>query len=87
MNSFGLKLLIVLQFSSSFLHAGSFDAERDVKFLLRVKNRAFKDEEVFRFEAKHLVKSSAFDPSKPTTFLVHGFGEDGEIKYNEMMSK
>ena len=71
-------LLTVLKIISFFLNVESFNfnAERDVSFLLRVKDKQFNEEDVFQYESRDAIKSSTFDPSKPTTFLIHGFLED-----------
>lgn len=88
MSSLDLRILVILQLFLILLEAGSiFVAERDVKFLLRVRNREFENDEAFRYESRYSVENSAFDKSKATTFLVHGFSEDGDVKYHSMMSK
>lgn len=87
MNSSGFKAVILLQLLFGFLEAADFDAERDVIFLLRVRNRTVKNEEVFHYETKNLISNSEFDPSKPTTFLIHGYMEHSRVPHHLKLSK
>lgn len=87
MNLFGLLTIAVLESVVTFLYAETFNAERDVVFLLRVKSRDFQDEEVFRYETRDAIRESSFDSTNPTTFLVHGFMEDRQIPHHLELSR
>lgn len=85
MNLFDFKFLILLQSFLTFIEAAkpvNFDAERDVMFVLWVRDKPSSDEETFKLETRNLIGSSAFDSSKPTTFLVHGFTENRRVKHH-----
>lgn len=87
MNLLTLEFIAILSFNIVFSSTSAFEAENDISFLLRVRNRPFKEEEVFKFINKSEIKSSAFDPNKPTTFLVHGFMEGRKVKHYLKLSK
>lgn len=82
LNNFVIFNIFVL-----FVQAHDFVAERDVLFLLRVRNRPFNEEEIFMYENRGDVKNSAFDPSKATTFLAHGFLENSSTMQHLRLSK
>lgn len=88
MRLFGVRAFPILNFILSFLNLDglSFNATKDVRFLLRVRNRPFKDEEVFQYETLATIEDSAFDPSKPTTLLIHGFLEDRRAQHHLKLS-
>ena len=65
----------------------SFLAKTDILFLLRVRNRPFKDEEVFTLSNLDSLKNCAFDPNKNTTFLIHGYFESRNTKHHLRLSK
>ena len=69
------------------LEAFSFNAERDVFFLLRVKNWQERIEERFHLETKSEILQSSYDPSKPTTFQIHGFTENHMMPHHNDLSK
>jgi hypothetical protein len=64
-----------------------FDAQRDIIFELRVRNRPFENSEMFTDSSFDDLKMSTFDPKRPTTFLVHGYLEDRKIKSHLLLSK
>lgn len=68
------------------LKAQSFVAERDVYFLLRLRNQSF-DEEVFNYRNKEAIKSGAFNATKPTTFQIHGYMGNRRMKIQSMLSE
>lgn len=82
-----IQTLTVLELFLTYLDGATFSADKDVNFLLRVKNRPFNDEEIFQYDTRSAVSSSAFDPTKPTTFLIHGFWENRKTKHHLMLSK
>lgn len=73
--------------SFAFLSAQCFVPERDVYFLLRVRNRSFDDDEVFNFESRENIKSSVFDTTKLTSFQIHGYMGNRNMKIQLMLSK
>lgn len=87
MNLFGLLTIVVLEVVVTFLYAEPFDAKRDVNFLLRVKKRELEDEEVSLLETRNDIGASAFDPARPTTFLVHGYTEDRRVRHYSELSR
>ena len=80
------KLLVLTAVITSN-EASNFLAETDVLFLLRVRNRPFKDEEVFTLSNRETLKTSSFDPNKNTTFLIHGYFENRNAKHHLRLSK
>lgn len=82
-----LPTLTVLEILFVYLDAAEFSAARDVMFLLRIRNKAFDDEEIFRSKTMEEIKGSSFDPAKPTTFLIHGYTEDRKAKHHLLLSK
>lgn len=82
-----IQTLTVLELFLTYLDGATFSADKDVNFLLRVKNRPFNDEEIFKYDTRSAVSSSAFDPTKPTTFLIHGFWENRKTKHHLKLSK
>lgn len=87
MNASQIIKLLVLSFATISVDALDFLAQRDVLFLLRVRNRPFKDEEVFTLSNLETLKNSAFDPNKITTFLIHGYFENRNTKHHLRLSK
>lgn len=84
MNLFGLIKIVVLESVVTFLYAETFNAERDVRFLLRIEHR---EVEVFHYATRDTIRESIFDKTKPTTFLVHGFMEDHRIQHHLELSR
>lgn len=82
-----IQTFAVLELLLTYLDGARFSADKDVNFLLRVKNRPFNDEEIFRYETRSAVSGSTFDPTRPTTFLIHGFWENRKTKHHLMLSK
>jgi hypothetical protein len=64
-----------------------FVPEKDVFFLLRVKNQSFDDGEAFNYQNRESLKSSEFDASKPTVFQVHGFMGGPKMELQTILSK
>lgn len=87
MNLLAFNLIAILSFTAASIGTRAFDAEKDVFFLLRIRNRPFKDEEVFKLENKSEIKSSAFDSNRMTTFIAHGFMEGRRAKHYLKLSK
>lgn len=93
MRLLGLQTLNILEFIVSFANGASFDftlhfkAKRDVSFLLRVRNRPFNNEEVFEYDTRNEIGSSAYNHSKLTTFLIHGYMEDCRSRHHLKLSK
>lgn len=79
--------LLILSFIIICVRGHNFVAEKDVLFLLRVKNRPFKDEEVFKQRSRSMVENSAFDSSKNTTFVIHGYFENRKAEHYLRLSK
>lgn len=69
------------------LQAKDFSAEKDVEFLLRVRNWPQKKEEVFRLGTVDGILKSSFNPAKPTSFLIHGFTEDRNAPHYPPLSE
>jgi hypothetical protein len=87
MNFVQLNTLVNLFVVSVHAFGQDFESERDVLFLLRIRDRPFNNEEVFRLENKADVVNSAFDSNKQTTFLVHGFLEGRQTRHHLKLSK
>jgi hypothetical protein len=84
----GLKFLAVFGLTFTFLNADDyFLGERDVFFLLRIRDRSFINDEVFTLQNAEKVAQSAFDPTKSTTFLIHGYLEDRNVQHHLLLSK
>lgn len=81
-----LKALVVTNFLS-LLQAKDFSAEKDVEFLLRVRNWPQKKEEVFCLGSMADILKSSFDAKKPTSFLIHGYTEDKNAKHYSWLSE
>jgi hypothetical protein len=75
----------LIDFSLGFF--GSFHAESDAFFLLRIRNRSFNDSESLIFEAKEEIANSAFDKEKSVIFQVHGYLENKDIKQHLALSE
>lgn len=82
-----LALGLIVKLTLANIFPSEFDAEKEVKFLLRLKNKSFNDEAVFDYEGRALVGESLFDKSKPTTFLIHGYMENRRLKHHLDLSK
>lgn len=82
-----IRTLAVLELLLTCAHGADFQAQRDVDFLLRIRNRPFDQDEVFQYEKRSALSSSSFDPRKPTTFIVHGFTEDRKNEHHIILSK
>lgn len=88
-----MNIICQLLISSFLLNLGfcflpaSFTPEKDILFLLRIRNRQFNEEEKFTLETKDNLKSGAFTAAKPTVFLIHGFTEDRRVKHHLLLSK
>jgi hypothetical protein len=87
MNFLIVHTLTVFELLILCISAADFESVRDVNFLLRIRNRPFNDEEIFQYNTREAVTGGAFDPTKPTTFLIHGFLEDRKSKHHLMLSK
>lgn len=87
MNFLVVRTLAIFELLISCLSVQDFAGSRDVSFLLRIRNRAFNDEEVFIYNTREAIRESTFDPMKPTTFLIHGFLEDRRSSHHLMLSK
>lgn len=64
-----------------------FTPEKDVYFMLRVRNRSFDDDEIFNYENRNAINSSAFDPIKPVTFQIHGFMGSPKMELQKTLSR
>lgn len=88
MNLSGLLKLAVFGLWVSFVSAtNSFNPDSDVLFLLRIRDRPFIEEEIFTVQTADKVAGSAFDPKKPTTFVIHGYMEDRKVEHHLKLSK
>jgi hypothetical protein len=80
---FIVKLLV----NFSFCFVGSFNAESDTVFFLRIKDQSFDKSEKFNFESKEEFAYTAFNKDKPVIFQVHGYLENKDIKQHLDLSK
>ncbi|CAG9809623.1 unnamed protein product [Chironomus riparius] len=83
------KVLIFIIFTKSCVGftPPKFDPETDVYFLLRIQNREFSKEEAVNLAQKEGLEKTAFDPSKPILFHVHGFIEDRKKPTHLLLDK
>jgi hypothetical protein len=64
-----------------------FTPEKDVFFMLRIRNHAFNDSEAFNFVNREKLQQSDFDPRKPVTFQIHGFMGSPRMELQMVLSK
>ena len=64
-----------------------FEPETDVYFLLRKQLREIVNEESINLARKEGLEKTAFDPSKPILFHVHGFNEDRKKPIHLLLDK
>lgn len=77
--------LLVTNFLS-FLEGKNFSAEKDVEFLLRVRDWPQKNEEIFCLDSAEEILKSSFNSAKPTSFLIHGYTEDRNAPHYSKLS-
>lgn len=78
----GLLTIAVLESVVTFLYVEAFNPERDVEFILRMKDQQTDDDQIYSLANREAIKERAFNPGRPTTFLIHGFMEDRNINHH-----